>query len=54
MAAIESSDRKVPDMTAETCNWQQGSTNSAMLKALIKQQQQQQQQQHLLFKYGGF
>ena len=49
LAAIESSDRKVPDMTAETCNWQQGSTNSATLKALIEQQQQ-----HLLFKHGGF
>ena len=43
-------------MTAETSNWQQGSTNSATLKALIEQQQQQQQQQqqHLLFKHGGF
>ena len=52
LAAIESSDRKVPDMTAETSNWQQGSTNSATLKALIEQQQQQ--QQHLSFKHGGF
>ena len=41
LATIESSDRKVPDMTAETSNWQQGSTNSATLKALIEQQQQQ-------------